>query len=159
MIALLRQLILCVTAASLFGAVALSLVQNGALKEAVRMGVGFVLILSLIQPLRQLLPMSLPDLLPKIDTAVQQQSAEDVYQQVVLQQVEVETEEYVVQEAAEMDISCEASVTASVDSEGQVSITAVSFTAEEGTDSSVLSALRKNLAAELGVSTDAILID
>lgn len=159
MIALLRQLILCVTAASLFGAVALSLVQNGALKEAVRMGVGFVLILSLIQPLRQLLPMSLPDLLPKIDTAVQQQSAEDVYQQAVLQQVEVETEEYVVQEAAEMDISCEASVTASVDSEGQVSITAVSFTAEEGTDSSVLSALRKNLAAELGVSTDAILID
>lgn len=159
MIALLRQLILCVTAASLFGAVALSLVQNGALKEAVRMGVGFVLILSLIQPLRQLLPMSLPDLLPKIDTAVQQQSVEDVYQQAVLQQVEVETEEYVVQEAAEMDISCEASVTASVDSEGQVSITAVSFTAEEGTDSSVLSALRKNLAAELGVSTDAILID
>ena len=159
MIALFRQLILCVTAASLFGSVALSLVQNGALKEAVRMGVGFVLILSLIQPLRQLLPMSLPDLLPKIDTAVQQQSAEDVYQQAVLQQVEVETEEYVVQEAAEMDISCEASVTASVDSEGQVSITAVSFTAEEGTDSSVLSALRKNLAAELGVSTDAILID
>lgn len=159
MIALLRQLILCVTAASLFGAVALSLVPDGALKEAVRMGVGFVLILSLIQPLRQLLPLSLPDLLPEIDTSVSQQSAEDVYQQAVLQQVEVETGDYVVQEAAEMGISCEASVTASIDGEGEVSITAVRITAAEGTAASALSALRKNLAAELGVSTDAILVD
>lgn len=159
MIALLRQLILCVTAASLFGAVALSLVPDGALKEAVRMGVGFVLILSLIQPLRQLLPLSLPDLLPEIDASVSQQSAEDVYQQAVLQQVEVETGDYVMQEAAEMGISCKASVTVSADSEGQVSITAVRITAAEGTAASALSALQKNLAAELGISTDAILVD
>lgn len=159
MIALLRQLILCVTAASLFGAVALSLVPDGALKEAVRMGVGFVLILSLIQPLRQLLPLSLPDLLPEIDASVSQQSAEDVYQQAVLQQVEVETGDYVMQEAAEMGISCKASVTVSADSEGQVSITAVRITAAEGTAASTLSALQKNLAAELGISTDAILVD
>ncbi len=158
MIALLRQLILCVTAASLFGAVALSLVPDGALREAVRMGVGFVLILSLIQPLRQLLPLSLPDQLPEMDT-VAQQDAGDVYQQAVIQQVEVETAEYIVQEAAGMGISCQASVTASVDDEGQISITTVHLAADENADGSALSALCKNLTAALGVSTDAILMD
>ena len=42
MIVLLRQVILSVTAASLFGAVALALVPDGALKEAIRLGVGIV---------------------------------------------------------------------------------------------------------------------
>ena len=48
MIALIRQLILCVTAASLFGAVSLALVKDSALKEVIRLGVGLVLILSVV---------------------------------------------------------------------------------------------------------------
>ena len=157
MIALLRQLILCITAASLFGAVALALVPDGALKEAVRMGVGFVLILSLMQPLRQLLPLSLPDVLPEVDAAVQQDAA-DVYQQALVQQVETETAQYVTQQAADMGVSCDVSATA-VAEDGTVSITAVCIAAAEGTDRSVLSALQKNVAAALGIPADAILIE
>ena len=65
MIDLLRQIILCITAASLFCAVALSLVPEGALKEVIRMGTGLVLILSFAIPLRQSLPHVLADFLPE----------------------------------------------------------------------------------------------
>ena len=95
MIVLLRQVILSVTAASLFGAVALALVPDGALKEAIRLGVGIVLILSLVIPLRGALPSGLSDLLPKA-AEVQQDEAGDVYRAAIQEQVEAQTAEYVV---------------------------------------------------------------
>ena len=152
MIDLLRQIILCITAASLFCAVALSLVPDGALKEVIRMGTGLVLILSLVIPLRQSLPHTLTDLLPEV--SVPEQQIENVYQQAVIRQVEVETARYVVQQAEALEISCAASVTAAADGDGIVSITAVQIVLDETISDSSLSSLRTRLRQELGI-TDA----
>lgn len=152
MIDLLRQIILCITAASLFCAVALSLVPDGALKEVIRMGTGLVLILSLVIPLRQSLPHTLTDLLPEV--SVPEQQIENVYQQAVIRQVEVETARYVVQQAEALDISCTASVTAAADGDGIVSITAVQIVLDETISNSSLASLRTRLRQELGI-TDA----
>ncbi|MDD6611638.1 MAG: hypothetical protein PUE91_05485 [Clostridiales bacterium] len=152
MIDLLRQIILCITAASLFCAVALSLVPDGALKEVIRMGTGLVLILSLVIPLRQSLPHTLTDLLPEV--SVPEQQIENVYQQAVIRQVEVETARYVVQQAEALDISCTASVTAAADGNGIVSITAVQIVLDETISDSSLASLRTQLRQELGI-TDA----
>ncbi|MGM9676315.1 MAG: hypothetical protein ACI3XW_01775 [Butyricicoccus sp.] len=152
MIDLLRQIILCITAASLFCAVALSLVPDGALKEVIRMGTGLVLILSLVIPLRQSLPHTLTDLLPEV--SVPEQQIENVYQQAVIRQVEVETARYVVQQAEALDISCTASVTAAADGDGIVSITAVQIVLDETISDSSLASLRTRLRQELGI-TDA----
>ena len=152
MIDLLRQIILCITAASLFCAVALSLVPDGALKEVIRMGTGLVLILSLVIPLRQSLPHTLTDLLPEV--SVPEQQIENVYQQAVIRQVEVETARYVVQQAEALDISCTASVTAAADGNGIVSITAVQIVLDETISDSSLASLRTRLRQELGI-TDA----
>ena len=152
MIDLPRQIILCITAASLFCAVALSLVPDGALKEVIRMGTGLVLILSLVIPLRQSLPHTLTDLLPEV--SVPEQQIENVYQQAVIRQVEVETARYVVQQAEALDISCTASVTAAADGDGIVSITAVQIVLDETISDSSLASLRTRLRQELGI-TDA----
>lgn len=152
MIDLLRQIILCITAASLFCAVALSLVPDGALKEVIRMGTGLVLILSLVIPLRQSLPHTLTDLLPEV--SVPEQQIENVYQQAVIRQVEVETARYVVQQAEALDISCTASVTAAADGDGIESITAVQIVLDETISDSSLASLRTRLRQELGI-TDA----
>ena len=152
MIDLLRQIILCITAASLFCAVALSLVPDGALKEVIRMGTGLVLILSLVIPLRQSLPHTLTDLLPEV--SVPEQQIENVYQQAVIRQVEVETARSVVQQAEALDISCTASLTAAADGNGIVSITAVQIVLDETISDSSLASLRTQLRQELGI-TDA----
>ena len=158
MIVLLRQVILSVTAASLFGAVALALVPDGALKEAIRLGVGIVLILSLVIPLRGALPSGLSDLLPKA-AEVQQDEAGDVYRAAIPDRVEAQTAEYVVQQAAEDGISCTAQATATVAEDGTVSITAVSIQPEDSVSESRLDALRNRLSTELGVPKDAILAE
>lgn len=153
MIDLLRQIILCITAASLFCAVALSLVPEGGLKEVIRMGTGLVLILSLAIPLRQSLPHVLADFLPEISLP-EQQETENVYQQAVIQQVEVETARYVVQQAEALDIPCTASATAAADEDGVVSITAVQVVTDKPVSDSSLASLRTRLRQELGI-TDA----
>lgn len=155
MIVLLRQLILSVTAASLFGAVALALVPDGALREAVRLGVGIVLILSLVIPLRNAMPSGLSDLLPKT-AEIQQDEAGDVYRAAIKEQVEAQTVEYIVQQAAENGISCTAQAAVDIAEDGTVSITAVSIQSEEGTSESRLNALREQLSTELGVPEDAV---
>ena len=155
MIVLLRQLILSVTAASLFGAVALALVPDGALREAVRLGVGIVLILSLVIPLRNAMPSGLSDLLPKT-AEIQQDEAGDVYRAAIKEQVEAQTVEYIVQQAAENGISRTAQAAVDIAEDGTVSITAVSIQSEEGTSESRLNALREQLSTELGVPEDAV---
>lgn len=157
MIVLLRQIILCVTAASLFCAVTLSLVPDGALKEVIRMGTGLVLILSLVIPLRQSLPRALTNLLPQV-SAPEQQDTTELYQQAVLQQVETETAQYAVQRAASLGINCTASVTAITHEDGTISITAVNLILDTPAADSVVTDLRTQLAEDLGITDEDICI-
>lgn len=156
MIALLRQIILCVTAASLFGAVALSLVPDGALKEITRMGVGIVLILSLIQPFRQIFPASLADLFQKSHVPAVQQDMDDVYQKAILQQVETETAQYIVQQAENKGISCRAEANAQAAEDGTVSIQTIRLVFKEPLAGSRLSGFCQQISADLGVPLDEI---
>lgn len=158
MIAVMRQLILSVTAASLFGAVVLALVPNSALKETVRLGVGLVLILALVLPLRSLLPFKLTDLLPE-STEVQQEETDSVYRAAVKEQVEVQTAEYIVQQAAQNGISCTAQVSADIAEDGTVSIQTVTIQTEDDTDDSQLQSLQTQLSTQLGVSKDCIWLE
>lgn len=155
MIALLRQIILCVTAASLFCAVTLSLAPDGALKEVIRMGTGLVLILSLVIPLRQSLPKALTDLLPQISAPAQEDTAK-VYQQVVLERVEVETAQYAVQQASSLGIQCTASVTVSAAEDGTVVIQSVALVTDSPVSTQKLSDLRAKLSNDLGITDDCI---
>lgn len=158
MIVLVRQLILSVTAASLFGAVVLALVPDSALKEAIRLGVGIVLILSLIIPLRNTLPSGLSDLLPQ--TAEEQQDeAGDVYRAAIQEQVEAQTTDYIIQQAAENGISCTAQATADISEDGTVSVTAVFIRPEGDVSESRLNTLRQQISTQLGVPERAVLIE
>ncbi|MCD8356163.1 MAG: stage III sporulation protein AF [Clostridia bacterium] len=157
MIVLLRQIILCVTAASLFCAVTLSLVPDGALKEVIRMGTGLVLILSLVIPLRQSLPRALTNLLPQVSVPEQQDTTE-LYQRAVLRQVEAEAAQYAVQRAASVGIDCTASVTAITDEDGTISITAVNLVLDAPASDSIITDLRTQLAQELGITDEYICI-
>lgn len=148
MIALIRQVILCVTAASLFGAVALALVKDGALKEIVRMGVGLVLILSLIIPLRNIFSLKLPNLFVQKQN-IQQEDTEEIYQQAVLEQVEAEASQYVVKLAEEYGIDCTADVTADISEEGMVSISVVRIAAEGSVPEQQQYTLRRQIVQEL----------
>lgn len=157
MIDLLRHIILCITAASLFCAVSLSLLPEGALKEVIRMGTGLVLILSLAVPLWQSLPSALADLRPKISLP-EQQETEKLYQQTVIKQVEAETAQYVVQQAEALDISCTASATATADENGVVSITAIQVITDQPVSDGRLASLRTQLRQELGITDGCIRI-
>lgn len=157
MIDLLRQMILCITAASLFCAVALSLVPDGALKEVIRMGTGLVLILSVAIPLRQSLPHVWQDWLPE-NVQTEQPETEQVYQKAVLQQVETETARYVVQQAEALHISCTAYVTAQTDTDGVISIASVQIVTDQPMSDSSLSSLRTRLRQELGITDACICI-
>lgn len=157
MIALIRQVILCVTAASLFGAVSLSLVSDGALKEVVRIGVGLVLILSLALPLRSLV--SLPELDVWPDTDAPQAQTEDLYREAVRQQVQAETAQYVMQQARKQGVACTAQATAEIADDGAVSITAVSIAPDSDVSDERLTALKRQLVSELGVPDSAIVVN
>lgn len=157
MIDLLRHIILCITAASLFCAVSLSFLPAGALKEVIRMGTGLVLILSLAMPLRQSLPPVLTDLLPEISLS-EQYETENIYQQAIIEQVEAETARYVVQQAEALDISCTASVAAEADEAGVVSITAVQVVTDKPISDNSLHSLRTRLRQELGITDGCIRI-
>ncbi len=150
-----RQIILSVTAASLFGAVALALVPDGALKEAVRLGVGIVLVLSLVLPLRAALPPALSEFVPEA-AEVQQETADDVYRAAIREQVEAQTAAYIEQAAADGGIACTAQVTADIAQDGTVSIAAVSIRAA---DADRARALRERLSEELGVPVSSIRIE
>lgn len=120
MIALFRQIILCVTAASLFGAVALALVPKGALHEIVRLAVGLVLILSLAAPLRSL---TFPKLHITNQWSQEQQQSDEQLADALVQEVERQAADYIVQLAAQRGISCTAQVDAKRTESGVVSLT------------------------------------
>lgn len=156
MIALIRQIILCVTAASLFGAVSLSLVPDGALKEVTRLGVGLVLVLSLALPLRQVIA------LPSFDWGQQQPQQEDtteLYREAVRQQMETETAEYMMKQIDNMGIDCTAQATAAIAEDGTVSIAAVCIAPGKGVTEEQLQTLKQWICAQLGVADSAVIID
>ncbi|MDO5548036.1 MAG: hypothetical protein Q4F79_06055 [Eubacteriales bacterium] len=121
MIATLKQMILCVTAASLFGSIVLSLTEQKAQQEILRIAVGMMLVLSLITPIRAI---RLPDLswLESFSGSGNAQAdAEAAYTQTVLEEFETEVEAYLEQLAEQQGISCTITITA-VQEEDAVSI-------------------------------------
>ncbi|MGN1014877.1 MAG: hypothetical protein ACI4PM_05920 [Butyricicoccus sp.] len=130
MIAVFKQVILCVTAASLFGAVVLSLVQQRAQKEIVRIAVGIVLILSLLTPLRSL---HFPKLSEIMDSARIQSAGEDeLYEQTISEEFCRQAEDYLEQQAQQNSITCSIEIQTEID-ENELKITgaAVRCSSEE----------------------------
>ena len=140
MIELLRQMILSVTAASLFGAVVLAMVPDGAMKEVLRMGTGLLLIVSLVLPLQRYTPHAIGDFLPRE----------------ILREVEVEAAQNIEQMAQNRQLSCKAQVTAQIQEDNQVVIQRVCLQRAAQTDD--FSAFKQTLARQLGISADSILI-
>lgn len=115
MIATLRQMILCVTAASLFGSIVLSLTEQKAQQEIVRIAVGMMLVLALITPIRAI---RLPDfgwLKQFSDTQNTETDAEAVYTQTVLEEFETEAEAYLEQLTEKQGIPCTFTITAGME--------------------------------------------
>lgn len=112
MIGILRQMILCVTAASLFGSMMLSLTEQKGQKEIIRIAIGMMLVLALIAPLRSL---RLPgwEWLSQLWSGWEASAdAQEVYQKHVLEEFETEVETYLEQCAEQEGVSCTAEVTA-----------------------------------------------
>lgn len=154
MIDLLRQIILSVTAASLFGAVVLAIVPEGAMKEVLRMGTGLILIVSLVIPMQKYAPQRFRDFLPRIETT-QTEDSTQLFQQEMIREIEAETADYTEQLAQQSGISCQAQVSAQIQTDNQVVITQISLKQEGNAD---LSQLQQTLAQQLGISADRIFI-
>lgn len=154
MIDLLRQIILSVTAASLFGAVVLAIVPEGAMKEVLRMGTGLILIVSLVIPMQKYAPQRFREFFPRIETA-QTEDSTQLFQQEMIREIEAETADYAEQLAQQSGISCQAQVSAQIQTDNQVVITQVSLKQEGNAD---LSQLQQTLAQQLGISADRIFI-
>lgn len=154
MIDLLRQIILSVTAASLFGAVVLAIAPEGAMKEVLRMGTGLILIVSLVIPIQKYAPQRFREFLPRIETA-QTEDSTQLFQQEMIREIEAETADYAEQLAQQSGISCQAQVSAQIQTDNQVVITQISLKQEGNVD---LSQLQQTLAQQLGISADRIFI-
>lgn len=154
MIDLLRQIILSVTAASLFGAVVLAIVPESAMKEVLRMGTGLILIVSLVIPMQKYAPQRFREFLPRIETT-QTEDSTQLFQQEMIREIEAETADYAEQLAQQSGISCQAQVSAQIQADNQVVITQVSLKQEGNAD---LSQLQQTLAQQLGISADRIFI-
>lgn len=154
MIDLLRQIILSVTAASLFGAVVLAIAPEGAMKEVLRMGTGLILIVSLVIPMQKYAPQRFREIFPRIETA-QTEDSTQLFQQEMIREIEAETADYAEQLAQQSGISCQAQVSAQIQTDNQVVITQISLKQEGNAD---LSQLQQTLAQQLGISVDRIFI-
>lgn len=154
MIDLLRQIILSVTAASLFGAVVLAIAPEGAMKEVLRMGTGLILIVSLVIPMQKYAPQRFREFLPRIETT-QTENSTQLFQQEMIREIEAETADYAEQLAQQSGISCQAQVSAQIQTDNQVVITQISLKQEGNAD---LSQLQQTLAQQLGISADRIFI-
>lgn len=152
MIELMRQVIYCVTAASLFGAVALSLVQEGALKQVMRIAVGLTLILSLAVPFQRTI--SFPNWKDWLtgETEKQQTDTMQLYRDTICKQVELETAQYIEQQAQQQGIaSCTAQVSAQADEDGTVRIVGVTLDMDTADDT-----FCQMIAEQLGLDADAV---
>ncbi len=151
MIELMRQVIYCVTAASLFGAVALSLVQEGALKQVIRIAVGLTLVLSLVVPFQRTI--SFPNWKDWLTGETEQETdTVQLYRETICEQVEAETAQYIEQLARQQGVDvCTAQVSAQTDEDGTVRITSVTLDMDAAND-----AFRQTIAEQLGLDVDAV---
>lgn len=111
MIAILRQMILSITAAAIFGSVMLTLVRKSAIQEIVRLATGMLMILALLQPLQVLRIPSFGVKMPQ-DTEIQQQNTT-----LSFTAIEQATAQVIEQQAAAQGILCKAEVTMSMQAE------------------------------------------
>lgn len=155
MIGIVRQMILCVTAASLFGSMMLSLTEQKGQKEIIRIAIGMMLVLALITPLRSI---RLPDwgwlsgLWSGQETSA---DAQEVYQKHVLEEFETELETYLEQCAAREGVSCAAEVTAEQQAD-TVSIQAAVLTFVSDVTEQQREEIGAMAAQELGISEQQI---
>ena len=149
MIAVFKQIVLCVTAASLFGAVLLSLVQQRAQKEIVRIAVGILLILSLLTPLRSV---HFPKLsLSQKDMQTQTTDADALYEQALAEEFCRQTEEYLEQQAQQDGLSCTIQVQAQM-KENEMTITGVTVRCSSEKETAIV----QLLTSQLGIRQEQI---
>lgn len=154
MIAVLRQMILSVTAAALFGSVLISLTEGRAQQEIVRIAVGLMVVLALRNPLRTV---RMPE--PGVLFSGQEEyrnEGENAYYEAVLEEFAEQTESWLEQRAEELGIECSVNISAEQE-DGVVSITRAEVSAE-GLSESEKSELVDEIAEQCGISTEAVVI-
>lgn len=119
------------------------------------MGTGLVLLLSLVIPLRQSLPKVLTDSLPQL-TAPAQEDTEQIYQQAVLEQVQVQAAQYVTQQAEKLGIQCTVSVVAAAGKDGEIVIQSIGIVTDSPVSAQKCTELRAKLSNDLGITDDCI---
>jgi hypothetical protein len=156
MIALLKQILLCVTAASLFGSVVLALTEQKAQKEIIRIAVGMMLVLALIEPLRSIQFPKLSGIPAFSNDFNVSSNAEDVYKQTVIEEFEMETEAYLEELIQEKEgIVCTYSVTAQLQNE-VVSILSAEISFEDEAADKQKQNVLQITAQELGIEESQI---
>lgn len=154
MIAVLRQMILSVTAAALFGSVLISLTEGRAQQEIVRIAVGLMVVLALINPLRTV---KMPELGGLFSGQEEYRSeGENAYYEAVLEEFTEQTESWLEQRAEELGIECSINISAEQE-DGAVSITRAEVSAE-GLSEPEKTELIDEIAEQCGISTEAVVI-
>ncbi len=154
MIAFFRQLILSITAASLFGAVMLTVTEQKSQRSVLQLAIGLLLLLAIINPLRRF---QLPDVLSwvsGIETNLPQEQ-EKAYRDAVEETFRKQTEQYLEGRLRELGVNGVATLTLSEDGElqvAEVSVLCDAYTAEQK------HSIEQLMQNELGVRKEVISI-
>lgn len=130
MIAMLRQMIFCITAAALFGAAVQALTKDGAIKEVIQMAVGILLILSLMIPLRR--TFRLPELISLPKHTEIQSDAQELYTQEVLKQFQTEMQTYIQELMEKQGCNGTVSAEAYIDADDEIAVKQITICLKQG---------------------------
>ena len=157
MIGMLRQIILCVTAASLFGSIVLSLTEQKGQREIIRVAIGMMLVLALATPLRSVRFPDFSSLLDGWSPETQSYRAENTYQAQVLEEFETEVEAYLEQCAEENGVSCSAEVIAEQDG-SSVCVRSAKLSFSDDVTAAQREEIGAMAAQELGITEQEIML-
>lgn len=156
MIALFKQMVLSVAAAAIFGSVILTLAEGRAQKEILRIAVGILLILSLLNPLRV---MKMPSFsmreffrnFTQMNTV-----SENGYLTATLDEFCAESEQYICDKGEQDGIPCTAQISAEMQENSIViSQITITFTSEPNQD--IAEKFCKEIAAEFAISDECVI--
>lgn len=121
---LLKSIILGVSAAALFGGIAMTLIHTGALKETVRLGAGIMVILALLYPISKAQVNFIPRWVHQNTDAIAQHVTQAQKQQkcAIEQTAAQEIQAYFMRKAKEHDILCDIEIHTTVGEDQTVSI-------------------------------------
>lgn len=133
MIAVLREMILGVTAAAIFSAVMLQLADKSALQEVVRLAAGMVLILALLTPLSRLTAPHFSGWFAQSRQQVTQQTAQAQARNEALARSNIAgaVSKYLTEQAESMAIPCKISTTLAQGADGTVEIAGITVRGQD----------------------------